>query len=287
MKPLLLFAFTIGTTALAEEPPTLKTQSIPLKLARPLYDHKKKTDLPAPVIDLVQLPAGKITLRDDAGKETTHEIKPIWIAKYETRWDEYEVFSSARDLSENERKVGENDQKAWRATRVVPSYRPPWGNNGRFGHPACSIRFQAANKYCAWLSKHTGKRFRLPTEAEWEYACRAGGPPLRPDRNALDKVAWFQTNADDKNHPVGKKQPNTWGLYDMLGNVHEYIIRDPKDDKGLVAGGAWTSKLEDVHSGARQPETRAWTSNDPQDPPNQDWLEWTRHDIGFRVVMED
>jgi formylglycine-generating enzyme required for sulfatase activity len=154
------------------------------------------------------------------------------------------------------------------------------------GYPADCIHFQAALKYCAWLSIVTGKKFRLPTEAEWEYACRAGGPPLKPDRKALEKLAWFADNSGDKPHPVGKKQPNAWGLYDMLGNVGEYVIRDPKDDKGLIAGGSHEDEAEDVHSGAREPYSAAWQKNDPQLPKSRDWLMGV-HRIGFRVVMEE
>jgi formylglycine-generating enzyme required for sulfatase activity len=286
-RPLLIILFLLAKPTFAEDPPKLKAQSIPLKLAEP--DRPKPGERHyEPKVELVQLPPGKITLKTDDGKEVTHDIKPICIAKYETRWDEYEVFWYGLDLTGEERQQrSAKDSKAWRETRVGPPFRPPWGDSGELGHPVCSVQFQAARKYCAWLSKHTGKKFRLPTEAEWEYACRAGGPPLQPDRKSLDKVAWFETNADDKTHPVGQKQPNAWGLHDMLGNVAEFVIRDPKDAKGLAAGGAWSTKPEHAHSGAREPETKAWTSNDPQVPPTVDWLELTRHDLGFRVVMED
>jgi formylglycine-generating enzyme required for sulfatase activity len=171
--------------------------------------------------------------------------------------------------------------------RTEMSYRTPDGNFGHYGYPANCIGFDAARRYCEWLSTNTGKHFRLPTEAEWEYACRAGGPPLKPDAEALDKIAWVWDNADEKPHPVGKKQPNAWGLYDMLGNVGEFVIRDPKSDKGLLAGGSYKDYAEDVHSGTREPESHEWYKNDPEEPPMRDWLSYTVHHVGFRVVMEE
>jgi formylglycine-generating enzyme required for sulfatase activity len=265
-----------------------------------------KRDVKNVSIDLVQLPGGLITLKDEQGRDIEHEVKPIWMAKFETRWDEYNIFWMGLDLAQEERYV--NSPEEWRRTRTEPPYLNPTGAtpevtvNGA-GYPADCITLSAAKKYCAWLSRVTEKKFRLPTEAEWEYACRAGGPPLKPDAKALDAVAWFKGNAADlpygarpgtrfdddygRIHPVGQKQANAWGLYDMLGNVGEYVVRDPKNEKGLLAGGSFQSEAKDVHSGAREPYSKDWRRNEPQEPFSPDWLTWSMHRAGFRVVMEE
>jgi formylglycine-generating enzyme required for sulfatase activity len=268
----------------------LKTQKVTFKLVRDDM-YVKGLDR---TIELVQIPAGTIILKGPDAKDHEHAIKPIWMAKYETRWDEYNVFWMGLDMTHEQwRALGEldNPRRGGPGERPETPYMPYEDGGGKdlliFSYPASCIHFRAAMKYCAWLSKLTGHRFRLPTEAEWEYACRAGGPPLAPDAKALDAVAWFEGNSGDHTHPVGKKRSNAWGLYDMLGNVGEYVIRDQKDDNGLLAGGSYYNEAKDVHSGAREQYSPAWHGSDPQDPVSTRWLEYGPHRFGFRVVMEE
>jgi formylglycine-generating enzyme required for sulfatase activity len=243
--------------------------------------HDAKADGPDRAVQLVRLPPGKIVLTGADGKATEHAVKPIWIARHETRWAEYDVFWKRLYLAPRERVTRVEE-------RPRPYYPPDGGPGGhrRDDAPVNCAHFEAAVKYCAWLSRHTGKKFRLPTEAEWEYACRAGGGPVKPDAKALGEVAWFWDNSDDKPHPAGTKAPNAWGLYDMLGNVGEFVVRDPKDAKGLLAGGSYQDEATDVHGGAREPYSPKWQKDDPQLPADAEWLYGARH-VGFRVVMED
>jgi len=87
-------------------------------------------------------------------------------------------------------------------------------------HPIARVDFNDAKAFCEWLSKQTGQSFRLPTEAEWEYACRAG--TAGDYAGDIEQMAWFNATSDGLPHPVAQKKPNPWGLYDMHGNVREW-----------------------------------------------------------------
>ena len=231
---------------------------------------------------MIQLPPGKIILKDKDGKEAQHEIKPIWMGKYEVRWNDYDPFWQRIDLDIKQIRDGVDAK-----SRPSKPYEPPDAGYGVDGFPAGRIHFVAARQYCDWLSKQTGKKFRLPTEAEWEYACRAGGPPLKPDAKELDRVAWYQKNSNDEPHAVGKKAPNAWGFYDMLGNVAEFIVVDPDDKtRGVLAGGSYSNEADKVSSDTREPYSKEWNKQNPCDPPGVGWLPFV-HRAGFRVVMED
>jgi len=124
--------------------------------------------------------------------------------------------------------------------------------------PVVYVSWNDAAKFCEWLSKKEGKTYELPTEAEWEYACRAGTttPYSFPDPKDLGDYAWYNGNSGLHTHPVGEKKPNPWGLYDMQGNVWQWCadwrgpydkndIKDPKS-KGSAnghsgRGGSWSS----------------------------------------------
>jgi hypothetical protein len=242
-------------------------------------DEKLKTttdQLPKTTVkfDMVQLPAGKVTLKD--GKE--YDIKPIWIGTTEVTWDLYDVYWQRLDLPADHR----ND-KADADSRPSAPYEPPDRGFGHDNYPAGSIHFFEADRFTKWLSAKTGHKYRLPTEAEWTYACRAGGNG-QVDKATLKDVAWYTDNGDDKTHEVGKLKPNAWGLYDTLGNVAEWAVR--ADGVGVACGGSFQDEAEDVNSDNHAEYTRGWQRKDPQDPKGHSWLSDGPH-IGFRLVRED
>jgi formylglycine-generating enzyme required for sulfatase activity len=165
----------------------------------------------------------------------------------------------------------------------------------------------AARCYCKWLSAKTGRYYRLPTEAEWEYACRAGTTTaysFGDDPEQLEQHGWFFFNADDQCQKVGQKKPNPWGLYDMHGNVQEWVLDAYASDTyqqragrtvqnpllvpqsiypRVVRGGCWDSDPEDLRSAARGASDPQWKSQDPRDPQSI-WQFTTPVAPGFRVV---
>jgi formylglycine-generating enzyme required for sulfatase activity len=165
----------------------------------------------------------------------------------------------------------------------------------------------AAKMYCKWLSAKTGRYYRLPTEAEWEYACRAGATTaysFGDDPKDLDDYAWHDGNSDDKYHKVGRKKPNPWGLYDMHGNVAEWCLdqyvadgyKDGKDKLSVcplapstmpyphvVRGGSWLDGAEVLRSAARRGSNKDWKMQDPQYPQSI-WYHTDAEFLGFRVV---
>jgi formylglycine-generating enzyme required for sulfatase activity len=162
----------------------------------------------------------------------------------------------------------------------------------------------AANKYAEWLSAKTGEYYRLPTEAEWEYACRAGRPAEIPAAQ-LGDYAWFVTNSPMGSfsggtyHPIGTKKPNAWGLYDMLGNVMEWTldqykpyanaeaenpwVRSTTSYPHAVRGGSWHDEAAQVSCTVRVASEAGWKMLDPQLPKSV-WYMTNAQWLGFRLI---
>jgi len=154
-----------------------------------------------------------------------------------------------------------------------PTFTFKLGDNPK--QPAVTMSQFAAKQYTKWLSGITGQTFRLPTEAEWEYACRAGTKgdySFGDETKSLGSHAWFSDNSGKKTHPVGQKKANPWGLFDMHGNVAEWCNdvfdhayyksspdknpRGPADGKdNVLRGGSWKSSADALRSAYRLGET--------------------------------
>ena len=140
--------------------------------------------------------------------------------------------------------------------------------DGKEDDPVNEVSWYGANAYCRWLSQQTGRTFRLPTEAEWEYAARGGsqGKPTKySGGDNINDVAWYRDNANSQTHPVGTKQANELGIYDMSGNVLEWcsdwygdeayyqtlkdqgVVTNPKGPESgtarVLRGGSWFDEL--------------------------------------------
>jgi formylglycine-generating enzyme required for sulfatase activity len=234
---------------------------------------------------MLPIPGGTFVMadpyRNGAPREFT--IQPFWMLQTELPWDAYSLFAYGHHLREGVREFAHGVDAVSRPTDpFVPPANRGWG---REGEPAIRTTFHAAVKFCEWLSQQTGRKYRLPTEAEWEYACRAGESLEEsvPGKLALDEIAWHSENAEGMSRPVARKAPNRWGLHDMLGNVAEWCAG--LGDKPVVRGGSFMDPPEKI-----RPETRAyyspsWQESDYQDPKSRWWLIDAPH-VGFRVVCD-
>src|SRR5256886_2909329 len=173
--------------------------------------------------------------KPDEGPQHKVNISAFWMGQCEVTWNEFELFM----YPDEERKFKETiqtdpyvDKVSDAVSRPTKPYVEMSFGMGRDGYPAISMTQHAANKYAEWLSAKTGEFYRLPTEAEWEYACGAGASEDPPP---LGDYAWYAANSNGKYQPVATKKPNAWGLYDMLGNVMEWTLDQYADYKPGVS----------------------------------------------------
>lgn len=237
--------------------------------------------------------------KKDEQPTRTVSISPFWMGAYEVTHDEFDVFFNDQLVAEN--------SKVDAVTRPTPQYIDlSWGMGKEGGYPANSMQQFTALMYCRWLYQKTGVFYRLPTEAEWEYAARAGATTVYPfgnDPKELGNYAWYKANSNKKYQKVGQKAPNAWGLYDMLGNVAEWTmdqydeqaytkITDGTKDPLLppasrhpraVRGGSFEDEADVLRPAARRSWQAEWNKRDPQIPKSRWWLT-DAYFVGFRVV---
>ncbi|MBI1344393.1 MAG: SUMF1/EgtB/PvdO family nonheme iron enzyme [Terrimonas sp.] len=236
---------------------------------------------------------------NDEGPQRKFSISPFWMGAYEVTHDEFDVFYNDVTVSQN----SQTDA----ITRPSAQYVDlSWGMGKSGGYPVNSMQQKTALMYCRWLYRKTGIFYRLPTEAEWEYACRAGTRDayyFGGDVHALDKYAWFRDNSQEAYHKTGQLLPNAWGFYDMLGNVAEWVL-DQYDEKyyeqmkdmtsdplleptsrnpRLLKGGGYTDVATDLRCASRKPSLPKWNRRDPQIPKSSWWLTDAPF-AGFRII---
>ncbi|MBI2805070.1 MAG: formylglycine-generating enzyme family protein [Planctomycetes bacterium] len=257
---------------------------------------------------LMGSPASEKGRKDDEGPLHPVAIRPLWVGKCEVTWGEYDLFWQKKP--DEKKPTRPLDIKADAITRPSKAnhHDIDWGYGRTKKQPVLAIHHHAAMEYCRWLSAKTGKLYRLPTEAEWEWACRAGTTTaysFGDDPKKLGDYGWFEDNAKEMPHPVGLKKPNAWGLHDMHGNLAEWCL-DAHDAKfyaslplnkptlmpvklptnrrfGHIArGGSWLYKAERCRSAIRQYSVVDWQAVDPQLPQSIWWnnADW----VGFRIV---
>ena len=270
-------------------------------------------------IDMVAIPEGTFLMGSDP-EEFGHykdeaplhkvQIDPFWMSSKEITWKLYKLYLERPvDDVPSKNKANDVEVKVDAVSgATIPYVDMSLGMGTGDGMPVVNITYLAAQKFCKWLSAKTGYFYRLPTEAEWEYAARAGSQTayhFGDSPENLGDYAWFYENSDGHYHAVGTKKPNSWGLYDMHGNVAEWTLdaydsEIYKNRSGLtknpfeipneeyphsVRGGSYYDDAEYLRSAARLGSSENWKMRDPQFPKSK-WWNTDAAFVGFRIVRD-
>ena len=280
--------------------------------------------------EMVFIPGGEVTVGSpdaeagrlpNEGPQYKAKVGSFWMQRVEVTWNDWDMFwYDEQFLKADHKDAAKLGPDA--VTRPTNTFLDETYDHGRDGHPALSMTHHAAMVYCEWLRKKTGRLYRLPTEAEFEYAARGGKGDTAyffgNDPKELAEYAWFVENSKDEDfpekpkgctHKVGTRKANPFGIHDLYGNVAEWALDqyDPKtyenraknmlnlnpvnvptSDKWahVIRGGSWADKAEKLRSASRRVSEESWQKHDPQEPRSIWWL--TRMDVvGFRVVLAE
>jgi formylglycine-generating enzyme required for sulfatase activity len=235
----------------------------------------------------------------DEGPQKKFTVDSFWMGAYEVTHDEFDLFFKDESTSQNSGTDA--------ITRPSPQYIDlSWDMGREGGFPVNSMQQRTALMYCKWLYKKTGIFYRLPTEAEWEYACRAGSSSayfFGDDEKELSQYAWYIQNSKEAYHKVGQLKPNAFGLYDILGNLAEWVLdqydesyfKKMKDEEvnpvlvpasrhpRLLKGGSYIDAAKELRCANRTTWVPEWNIRDPQIPKSRWWLTDAPF-AGFRLV---
>lgn len=308
----------VSRAAIGEHPAPLPVRNSTAKTEAEMKPYAELIEHTRTKIEMLPIPAGSYVMGSpaseadrskDEGPQHKVQVAPFWMAKFEITWDAYEVWMSDTDILRRQVTGGKETVRdklaeSFQVSKPTPPYTDMTFGMGKRGYPAICMTQHAARTFCQWLSAKTGRYYRLPTEAEWEYACRAGTTTaysFGDDASKLSEYAWHYENSLDSYQPVGKKKPNPWGLHDMHGNVAEWVLdqyhesgyekHSPKNPlvipttlyPRVVRGGGWDDDPENLRSSARNASDELWKDQDPQRPQSI-WYHTDALSVGFRIV---
>jgi formylglycine-generating enzyme required for sulfatase activity len=248
-------------------------------------------------LDLVELKAGTFTMGSPAAEkgrrkdEDAVSVKidhDFAISRFPITRGQFKAFTNETRYK-TEAEDGKSGGFGWDGSKLTQKKEYTWKNPGfpqTDEHPVVMITLKDAKAFCHWMQKKANRKITLPTEAQWEFACRAGATTrfYSGDNDAdADDIAWTRNNSDHATHPVGQKKPNDWGLCDMSGNVYQWCLDvygpyrkggpvegELDKERNVLRGGSWLKGINDARSAARYRNT----------PGSRN------ADNGFRIVAE-
>jgi formylglycine-generating enzyme required for sulfatase activity/nitrate/TMAO reductase-like tetraheme cytochrome c subunit len=288
--------------------------------------------------EMIAIPEGSFTLGSSADEPFTADneipkvkvnVSKFWMGKSEVSWDEFLAFFAETSSQGHASDAKHDATEELEGVDAITGPTAPWGAPdqgwGKGPRPAITMSHHAAQVYCEWLSLKTGKKYRLPTEAEWEYACRGGketayffeGAPkdytnqgflksiFGPKTEIIEEYAVYSQNSQLKTQEPAFVKENPFGLLNMSGNVWEFTadyyaddtyrqyggeVTDPTGPEDgteyVIRGGAFDSDAIELRSANRdQTQTEKWLVTDPQMPKSVWWYSDSKN-VGFRVVCE-
>jgi formylglycine-generating enzyme required for sulfatase activity len=344
MKPITLFAALVALCAscfagssrivsaadlapgLAKEKPA---EGPSVKVDGDLYMVPYKFRIPGTeqVVEMIPVPGGEFMIgspeteadrQEDEGPQVRVTVDPMWVAKTEVNWALYKEFMALygifKEFESSGKRPVTDENKVDAITTPTELYEPTF--TYEYGEedeqPAVTMTQYSAQQFTKWISLVSGQQYRLPTEAEWEYAARAGTKTAYSwgdDADKIDDYAWYFDNSDEGQGKVGVKKPNAFGLYDMHGNVAEWTVNaytengyaDFADKQGINAtemvvwpsspspcvlrGGTWEFDPENLRSASRlASDDEEWKADDPNYPKSPWWFTSDpSRGVGFRI----
>lgn len=211
--------------------------------------------------ELVRVPGGDVTVPGADGPVRV-KVESFLIGRTEVPWELYDIFYLRLDVPREER------TKVDAASRPSRPYGAPDRGFGHRGYAAISLTHGAALRFATWLSAKTGHRYAVASDAQWQRAADLAFAEGSPDGRA--EQAWFAMNAEGTPHPIATRAPDRLGLYDLLGNVGEWVTGE--DGTPWLRGGSYLTRGDALAPTVRERQVPAWNQTDPQDPKSRWWL---------------